>query len=141
MAQRKIRVLIAKPGLDGHDRGAKTIAAVLRASDPAQCVSGGAGGWLIDPVVVDSGLQLVIFWSRHHNDMTPLPSRFSRYRRYAPLTGRVRCHVEATATMNGHSIEATLSFYDDDGRLLGVLEKLEGTGSRELNRLASGAGA
>ena len=30
MAERKIRVLIAKPGLDGHDRGAKTIAAVLR---------------------------------------------------------------------------------------------------------------
>jgi len=28
--QRKIRVLIGKPGLDGHDRGAKTIAAVLR---------------------------------------------------------------------------------------------------------------
>jgi len=27
---RKIRVLVAKPGLDGHDRGAKTIAAVLR---------------------------------------------------------------------------------------------------------------
>ncbi len=27
---RKIRVLIGKPGLDGHDRGAKTIAAVLR---------------------------------------------------------------------------------------------------------------
>jgi len=28
--ERKIRVLIAKPGLDGHDRGAKTIATVLR---------------------------------------------------------------------------------------------------------------
>jgi len=27
---RKIRVLIGKPGLDGHDRGAKVIAAVLR---------------------------------------------------------------------------------------------------------------
>ena len=27
---RKIRVLIAKPGLDGHDRGAKTVASVLR---------------------------------------------------------------------------------------------------------------
>jgi len=27
---RKIRVLIAKPGLDGHDRGAKTVATVLR---------------------------------------------------------------------------------------------------------------
>lgn len=29
MAQ-KIRVLIAKPGLDGHDRGAKVVAAALR---------------------------------------------------------------------------------------------------------------
>jgi methylmalonyl-CoA mutase, C-terminal domain len=30
MNQRKIRVLIGKPGLDGHDRGAKTVASVLR---------------------------------------------------------------------------------------------------------------
>ena len=29
-ATRKIRVLIAKPGLDGHDRGAKVIARALR---------------------------------------------------------------------------------------------------------------
>jgi methylmalonyl-CoA mutase C-terminal domain/subunit len=29
-AKRKIRVLIAKPGLDGHDRGAKVIARALR---------------------------------------------------------------------------------------------------------------
>jgi len=28
--ERRIRVLVGKPGLDGHDRGAKTIAAVLR---------------------------------------------------------------------------------------------------------------
>ena len=28
--QRKIRVLIAKPGLDGHDRGAKVVARALR---------------------------------------------------------------------------------------------------------------
>jgi methylmalonyl-CoA mutase, C-terminal domain len=30
MAERKIRVLVGKPGLDGHDRGAKVIAAALR---------------------------------------------------------------------------------------------------------------
>ena len=30
MGERKIRVLIAKPGLDGHDRGAKVIARALR---------------------------------------------------------------------------------------------------------------
>ena len=28
--QRKLRVLVAKPGLDGHDRGAKVVAAALR---------------------------------------------------------------------------------------------------------------
>jgi len=28
--QRKIRVLVGKPGLDGHDRGAKVIASALR---------------------------------------------------------------------------------------------------------------
>ena len=30
MSDRKIRVLICKPGLDGHDRGAKVVAAALR---------------------------------------------------------------------------------------------------------------
>ena len=30
MTDKKIRVLIAKPGLDGHDRGAKVIARALR---------------------------------------------------------------------------------------------------------------
>nr|BAL58021.1 cobalamin B12-binding domain protein [uncultured Chloroflexota bacterium] len=30
MTERKIRVLIAKPGLDGHDRGVKVIARALR---------------------------------------------------------------------------------------------------------------
>ncbi|MEA3337640.1 MAG: cobalamin B12-binding domain-containing protein [Chloroflexota bacterium] len=30
MAESKIRVLVAKPGLDGHDRGAKVVARALR---------------------------------------------------------------------------------------------------------------
>lgn len=30
MAEEKIRVLVAKPGLDGHDRGAKIVARALR---------------------------------------------------------------------------------------------------------------
>ncbi len=32
MKQKKIRILIAKPGLDGHDRGAKVIAKFLQES-------------------------------------------------------------------------------------------------------------
>jgi len=30
MAERKIRILVAKPGLDGHDRGAKVVAHALK---------------------------------------------------------------------------------------------------------------
>ncbi|AER66137.1 cobalamin B12-binding domain protein [Thermovirga lienii DSM 17291] len=30
MSERKIRVVVAKPGLDGHDRGAKVVARALR---------------------------------------------------------------------------------------------------------------
>lgn len=30
MSERKIRVLVAKPGLDGHDRGARVVARALR---------------------------------------------------------------------------------------------------------------
>lgn len=30
MGEKKIRVLVAKPGLDGHDRGAKVVARALR---------------------------------------------------------------------------------------------------------------
>jgi methylmalonyl-CoA mutase C-terminal domain/subunit len=30
MPEKKIRVLVAKPGLDGHDRGAKVVARMLR---------------------------------------------------------------------------------------------------------------
>ena len=30
MGERKLRILVAKPGLDGHDRGAKIIARALR---------------------------------------------------------------------------------------------------------------
>ena len=30
MSSRKVRILVAKPGLDGHDRGAKVVARALR---------------------------------------------------------------------------------------------------------------
>ena len=30
MSERKVRILVAKPGLDGHDRGAKVVARALR---------------------------------------------------------------------------------------------------------------
>ncbi len=40
MTERKIRVVIAKPGLDGHDRGAKVIARALRDAGMAVIYTG-----------------------------------------------------------------------------------------------------
>ncbi|MCZ6485335.1 MAG: cobalamin B12-binding domain-containing protein [Acidobacteria bacterium] len=40
MPEKKIRVLIAKPGLDGHDRGAKVVARALRDSGMEVIYSG-----------------------------------------------------------------------------------------------------
>ncbi|MDH3285310.1 MAG: SDR family oxidoreductase, partial [Acidobacteriota bacterium] len=115
----------------------------LKTSDPESCIAGaGPGRWLIDPVVLDSGLQLIILWCRHHFDMTPLPSRFRHYRRYgSPEPGPVTCHMEASASLKGHSILTSLRFVDAAGRLFGVLEDLETTSSRELNRLAASRNA
>jgi len=107
-------------------------------SDPARCLTGAAGsGWLIDPVVVDSAFQLGILYARAQYDVTPLPARFRRYRRFAPLEGQaIRCEFRSRA-LNGPSVlEIQIALYDADGRLLGLIEDMELSCSRELNRLA-----
>jgi hypothetical protein len=114
------------------------ITATLVPSSPERCVRGaGAGRWVIDPVVVDSGFQLAILYARVHSDMTPLPARFKSYRRFAPLAGpAIRCEFRASASAGGRVLETQTAFLDADGRLLGVLEDMELSCSRELNRLA-----
>ena len=56
MSTRKIRVLVGKPGLDGHDRRAKTIAA----GAPGRTWRGG----LLLAVVGAFGLACVRAWRR-----------------------------------------------------------------------------
>jgi acyl transferase domain-containing protein/NAD(P)H-dependent flavin oxidoreductase YrpB (nitropropane dioxygenase family)/short-subunit dehydrogenase len=118
----------------------------IRPSSPASSLTDGIGDWVIDPVVLDSGLQMVILWARHARDVTPLPSRFTRYLRCGPLRARdggpVRCELVASADADARLVRADLTFFDSDGTIVGVLEGLECTASRELNRLAGGqAGA
>ncbi len=123
--------------------GPQDVLSRLRPSAPRDCLAGGVQGpWLIDPVVLDSGLQLVVLWCRHHFDMTPLPSRFRQYVRYgAAGSSEVVCHVEATATLQGHSILTSLRFLDANRRMIGELRDLEASSSRELNRLATSSSA
>ena len=123
--------------------GEEGISGILRSSRPSACMKEpGGGDWLIDPVVVDSAFQLGILHSRSRYDMTPLPSRFRRFRRFAPLSGRtIGCEFRSRAVAGGQILEIQIDFVDENGRLLGCVEDMELSCSRELNRLAgNGAG-
>jgi NAD(P)-dependent dehydrogenase (short-subunit alcohol dehydrogenase family) len=114
------------------------MSAILVPSSPQVCLSGASEGhWLIDPVVFDSGLQLVILWTRAYLDMTPLPSRFQRYRRFGALSAsEVRCHLCVPTKPQDHIFHINIAFAGPDGRLLGLLENMETPFSKSLNRLA-----
>jgi hypothetical protein len=118
-----------------HGLNEEGIVATVIPSTPEQCLADSTKGqWLIDPVVIDSGFQLAIVWARIYHDFTPLPSRFSVYRRFGPLSGpRFQCYLRSQADP-GKLIMHTNLYFVDDGRVLGVFEGAESTCSRVLNR-------
>jgi NAD(P)-dependent dehydrogenase (short-subunit alcohol dehydrogenase family) len=122
--------------------GEDGISGTVVPSRPARCVRGANGGdWLIDPVVVDSAFQLGILYARSHYDMTPLPARFRSFRRFAPFNGApIRCEFRSKARAGGHVLDIQITFLDERGRLLGMIEDMELSCSRELNRLAGPRG-
>lgn len=130
------RLFEAITAIDGVS--SQVLEARLVSSLPGECVARRPGcSWLIDPVVVDGSFQMAILWSRHHNDMTPLPSRFERYTRFGSLNQpNLRCVLSAGCTANGHTLKTRHLFLAEDGTVVGLLEGMESTCSRELNRLA-----
>jgi hypothetical protein len=146
-------------------RGAR---AILRPSLPRDCLHGHPPGeWLIDPIVIDSALQMQVLWARLHWDMTLLPAGIGAYRRFGPLSGEP-LGIEATVGPNsseqqrrdqpmnvlrteGIRYELRIRpenqlpinrvdhcFFGSDGRILGFIADGEATGSKALNRLADG---
>lgn len=118
--------------------GDNGVIAQLAPSTPTRCLAQSpAGDWLIDPVMVDSALQLIILWARTYIDMTPLPARLTCYHRFAgPIREPVRCEATVRHAAGTPIIHADFRFIDADGKLVGWLEGLEGTCSKALNRLA-----
>jgi hypothetical protein len=128
----RFQCISAIEGIDEHG----IIASVL-SSSPQHCLaSSTAGQWLIDPIVIDSGAQLAILWARAYKDMTALPSSFCCYQRFGSLSGAAfRCHFRVLPSSADHTLLANVFFVGSDGRLLGLLEGLESTCSKSLNRL------
>jgi malonyl CoA-acyl carrier protein transacylase len=93
--------------------------------------------WVLDPVVVDGGLQLALLWARNYLDITILPSHFERICLFGPLQGTsaIRCHFHLLEQFRGQSIHSNLLFWDPKGSLLCKIEGFEATGSTALNRL------
>lgn len=120
--------------------GAAGIIATLEATRPAESLGPFVeGDWLVDPVVIDSGLQAIILWARTNLDMTPLPARLGRYWRCAgPMRGTLRCEARIASISGNPNILVDIQFVDGVGRLLGRIQDLEATCSRSLNRLARG---
>jgi len=121
--------------------------AILRPSSPRACLRGEPSGeWLIDPILVDSAMQMQVIWARLHWDVTLLPARIAEYRLYSPgiatpaagASGApgIRYELRINAESQVPTCHADHCFSSLDGRLLGVLTGVEGTGSRALNRLA-----
>lgn len=128
--------------VDVESLGENGVIAQLAPSTPMRCLAQSpTGDWLIDPVMVDSALQLIILWARVYIDMTPLPARLACYHRFAgPIRHPVRCEATVQHTRGTPVILADFRFIDASGRLVGWLEGLEGTCSKALNRLAETRG-
>ena len=134
--------------------GSKGARAILRPSSPRACLVGEPPGeWLIDPILVDSALQMQVLWARLHWDVTLLPARIAEYRLYGsgiatPATRPpgpsgdggdalgIRYELRISSESQVPTCHADHYFSSLEGRLLGVLTGVEGTGSKALNRLA-----
>ena len=126
--------IVAIDGMD--ERGAS---AVLSPSQPGHCVAGAAGQrWLLDPVLLDSALQVQVLWARLQWDVTLLPAEIGGYVRVsAPSEGeRVRHELRIRPASSPPLCHADHWFYGADGRLLAMLQDVVGVGTQALNRLA-----
>ncbi|MCF6158426.1 MAG: SDR family oxidoreductase [wastewater metagenome] len=94
------------------------------------------GKWLVDPVLIDSGLQLALLWARFHYNMTVLPTGFKLYRRFSSrIDTSVYCYLHASASMNGHIISTNIYFLNASGQIVALMEGVEASGSKDLNRV------
>jgi hypothetical protein len=129
--------------------GSSGAQSLLRKSSPRACIQGAGGSWLIDPVALDSALQVQLLWARMHWDVTLLPLVFRRFRLFAPFgtaapsterAGRPRTRIiHHEMRMRPENREpmshADHYFFDHRGNLMAVVSGAEAAGSKALNRL------
>jgi acyl transferase domain-containing protein/NAD(P)-dependent dehydrogenase (short-subunit alcohol dehydrogenase family) len=112
--------------------------ATLAPSIPAECLSyGPQGKWLADPIVLDGGLQMALIWARIYLNITVLPSSIKAVHLHKPFhsAASIQCHLQVLEALNRQSVTYNMVFTNAEGDFLGMIEKIEATGSEALNRL------
>lgn len=97
----------------------------------------GKDSWLIDPLLMDSAMQLAGIWARHYMDITVLPVGFKTLHLFSSPIGKMfNATVKVPNESKNGELLCDLAVYDEVGRLVMLIEGLGGTGSKSLNRLA-----
>jgi NAD(P)-dependent dehydrogenase (short-subunit alcohol dehydrogenase family) len=107
---------------------------VIAPSSPGDLLDSAAGdAWLIDPVIVDGGLQLILLWLRAHRDLAALPAGFRRYRRFdGPVGTLMDCRARIWIDSMSLTMHADLVFMGEGGKVVGALEDVQGTCSKSV---------
>ncbi len=116
----------------------RAFAGDIRPSTPQAALHAGVPGeWLLDPVVVDCGLQMSILWARARLNMTTLIAGVQRLQRYGSLSAQpVKCYMTIRQDAGGRTLSIDYAFVDPAGRLVVLAEGVEFPYTEALNRLA-----
>jgi acyl transferase domain-containing protein len=119
---------LARTGITGYVKGAT----------PGECLKSVNGdNWIIDPVMLDSAMQLAGVWTRKYLDMMVLPTGFKKLHLLSPLTGKTfKVQVFIPEDLNSNILNCDLAIWSEDGTPAIYIEGLGGIGSRSFNRLS-----
>lgn len=118
---------LAEDGIEGNVVGAK----------PADCItSADSSGWNIDPVLLDSSMQLAGIWARYYRDVTVLPTGFKTMHFFGPMPKRATAQVFLNPAM-ATELLCDLAIYDEEGKIAVIVEGLGGIASKAFNRFSS----
>ncbi len=120
--------------------GASGAVGTVQTSKASDCLTGvGTSGWVIDPIMLDSAMQLAGVWARQFLDITVLPTGFRRLTQLAvPKEGQLGVRIFISPDSGISELTCDLAIYDSNGGIALLIEGLGGVGSKSLNRLSGG---
>jgi len=113
------------------------IAGEVRGAHPSICTSTvDSSQWIVDPVLLDSAMQLAGIWARFYRDVTVLPTGFKTMHLFGPMPLKGTAQIRLNPAMTTELL-CDLAIYDEKGALAFVVEGLGGIASKAFNRFSS----